>query len=294
MAVTGASGFLGTPLVTALRAGGHRVRRLVRRPSAGPEEVSWDPASGDIDVVGLAGVEAVVHLAGEGIAAHRWTGRQKRRIHDSRTTGTNLISTTAARLDPPPRVLVSASGIGYYGDRGDEVLNEESSAGDDWLARVVHDWEGSSRPAAQAGIRTVAARTGIVLDAGGGALSRMLLPFRLGLGGPMGGSQWWSWIALDDYVGGLLHLLEGDLSGPVNLTSPNPVTNAEFSRALGRALHRPAVVPLPRLAPSILLGRELAESLLYFSARVLPTRLLHSGYAFRHPDLEPALRSVLA
>lgn len=294
VAVSGASGFLGTALVDALGTGGHRVRRLVRRPSAADDEVAWDPGSATIDGARLAGVEAVVHLAGEGIGARRWTQSQKRRIHDSRTTGTGLLVTTVAALDPRPRVLISASGVGYYGDRGDEELTEESSPGDDWLARVVRDWEAATGPAAEAGIRTVVARTGIVLDPRGGALSRMLLPFRLGLGGPMGGSQWWSWIALDDYVGALLHLLDADVSGPVNMTSPNPVTNADFARSLGQALHRPAVLPTPRIGPDLLLGRQLAESLLYFSAKALPTRLLGSGYRFRHPDLGPALRALLA
>ncbi len=293
VAVTGSSGFIGTPLVAALEAAGHRVRRVVRRRARGPAEVAWDPSAGTIDADGLAGVDAVVHLAGEGINAKRWTAGQKQRILDSRTRGTALIAETVARLDPPPSVLVSGSAIGYYGDRGDEVLTENSPAGDDFLAEVCVAWEGAARSAVTAGVRTAFVRTGIVLDPGGGALAKMLPLFKLGLGGRLGGDQWWSWISLADEVGAIVHLLHADVAGPVNLTAPAPVTNAELTRTLGAVLRRPTVVPVPSFGPQLLLGRELAQSLLYSSARIAPTRLEASGYRFRHPALEAALRSML-
>ena len=294
VAVTGSSGLIGTALVTALEAGGHRVRRVVRRRPEGPDELRWDPEGGTIDTVALAGVDAVVHLAGEGIASRRWTDEHKRSIVRSRTTGTELMATTIARLEPRPAVLISGSAIGFYGDRGDDEITEEDRAGDDFLARVCVAWEAATQPAVEAGIRTAVVRTGIVLDAGGGALARMLPLFRLGLGGRLGhGRQWWPWITLDDHVGAIIHLLGADVSGPVNLTAPNPATNAELTTTLGRVLNRPTVFPVPRLGPRLLLGRELAQSLLYSSARVLPTRLERSGYAFRHPELEPALRAVV-
>lgn len=294
IAVTGSSGFIGTPLVAALEAEGHRVRRVVRGRPSGPDDVGWDPAAGTIDTDGLAGVDAVVHLAGEGINAKRWTAAQKQRILESRTRGTDVVAKAVARLDPAPSVLISGSAIGFYGDRGDEVLTEESPPGDDFLASVCVAWEGAALPAVLAGVRSVYVRTGIVLDRSGGALAKMLPLFKLGLGGRMGGDQWWSWISLADEVGALVHLLHADVAGPVNLTAPAPVTNAELTRALGTVLGRPTVVPVPRWGPQLLLGRELAQSLLYSSARVAPTRLEASGYEFRHPDLDAALRSTLA
>ena len=254
----------------------------------------WDPSSGTMDADGLAGVDAVVHLAGEGINAKRWTAAHKQRILESRTRGTALIAEAVARLDPRPGVLVSGSAIGYYGDRGDEVLTESSPPGGDFLAQVCVAWEGAARPAVDAGIRTAFVRTGIVLDPGGGALAKMLPLFKLGLGGRMGGDQWWSWISLADEVGAIIHLLHAEVAGPVNLTAPAPVTNAELTRTLGTVLRRPTVVPVPRFGPQLLLGRELAQSLLYASARIAPTRLEVAGYRFRHPALEPALRSMLA
>ncbi len=294
VAVTGASGFIGVALVAALLEDGHHVRRVVRQPPKGPDEVRWDPGAGAIDAGGLAGVDAVVHLAGEGIASRRWTDDQKRRIGDSRTTSTRLIAETVAALDPRPSVLVSGSAIGYYAHRGDEELTEASPAGADFLARVCVDWEAAAQPAADAGVRTVRLRTGIVLDPGGGALQRLLPLFRLGLGGPFGrGQQWWSWISLADEVGAILHLLSSATEGPVNLTAPQPVRNAELSRVLGRVLQRPAVVPVPKFGPSLVVGSELAQSLLYDSIRVLPTALTDGGYRFRHPDLEGALRAAL-
>ena len=294
VAVTGSSGFLGRPLVAALEAGGHRVRRVVRSPPSGLGQVRWDPAAGTIDADGLRGIDAVVHLAGEGINAKRWTPDQKRRILESRTTGTGLIARTVAALDPPPAVLVSGSAIGYYGDHGDELVTETTPAGGDFLAEVCVAWEAAAQPAVDAGVRTAFARTGIVLDRSGGALAKMLPLFRWGLGGRLGGGQWWSWISLADEVGAIVHLLHADVAGPVNLTAPAPVTNAELTKALGAVLRRPTWVPVPRLGPQLLLGRELAESLLYSSARMAPTVLESSGYTFRHPEIEGALRAAVA
>ncbi|CAN5117499.1 TIGR01777 family oxidoreductase [soil metagenome] len=294
VAVTGSSGFIGTALVTALTEAGHRVRRVVRRAPSQVDGVRWDPMAGTIDRTGLAGVDAVVNLAGEGIATRRWSDDQKRRIRESRTRGTQLIAETAAGLDPRPAVLISGSGVDYYGDRGDEELTETSPAGTGFLAEVCVAWEAATQPAADAGIRTAFLRTGIVLHPEGGALPRMLPLFRLGLGGRFGnGRQWWPWITLEDEVGAILHLLGADVSGPVNCVAPNPVTNAQFTRTLARVLHRPAVVPVPRLGPTILLGSELVQSLLYDSDRVLPAGLVESGYRFANPDLEGALRTLL-
>ncbi len=293
VAVTGSSGFIGTALVAALEAEDHRVLRVVRGRPSGPDQLAWDPAAGTIDTDGLAGVDAVVHLAGEGINAKRWTSAQKRKILESRTRGTDLIAKAVARLDPPPSVLISGSAIGFYGDRGDEVLTEDSPPGDDFLASVCVAWEGAALPAVLAGVRTVYVRTGIVLDRRGGALRKMLPLFKLGLGGRMGGDQWWSWVSLADEVGAIVHLLHADVAGPVNLTAPSPVTNAELTTTLGAVLSRPTVMPIPRFGPELLLGRELAHSLLYSSARVTPTRLEASGYEFSHPELDAALRSAL-
>ena len=295
VAVTGSSGFLGTALVAALRGGGHQVRRIVRHRPSSDDEVGWDPQAGTIDASALAGVDAVVHLAGESIGARRWSDEQKRRILESRTRGTALVAETVASLDPRPQVLLSASGMNYYGDRGDEDVTEDWPPGDDFLADVCVAWEAAAQPAAAAGVRTAFLRTGLVLDAGGGALAKMLPLFKLGLGGRLGsGRQWWSWIALEDHIGAMVHLLTADVSGPVNLTAPEAVTNAEFSRTLGRVLHRPAALPVPRLGPRLLLGSELADTLLFTSLRVRPEVLLSSGYAFRYPAVETALRAVVA
>ncbi len=294
VAVTGASGFIGTALVAALVDGGHRVRRVVRQAPTSADEVRWEQSAGTIDAAGLAGVDAVVNLAGEGIASRRWNEEQKRRIRESRTTSTRLIAETVAGLDPRPSVLLSGSAIGYYGNQGDEELSETSPPGDDFLAGVCVDWEAAAQPAVDAGVRTAWLRTGIVLDPHGGALQRLLPLFRFGLGGPFGrGHQWWSWISLPDEVGALLHLLSNEVEGAVNLTAPRPVTNVELSRTLGRVLGRPAVVPVPKFGPSLLVGSELAQSLLYDSIRVLPAALTAAGYPFRHPDLEGALRAML-
>lgn len=294
VAVTGSSGFIGTALVAALTDAGHRVRRVVRRAPSRTDEVRWDPEAGTIDADGLAGVGAIVNLAGEGIATKRWSDEQKRRIRESRTSGTRLISEAAAGLDSRPAVLISGSGVDYYGDRGDEELTEASPPGAGFLAGVCVDWEAATQPASDAGIRTAMLRTGIVLHPDGGALPRMLPLFKLGLGGRFGnGRQWWSWITLEDEIGAILHLLDNDVSGPVNCVAPQPVTNAQFTRALARVLHRPAVVPVPRLGPAVLLGSELVQSLLYDSHRVLPARLVDSGYRFTSPGLEGALQHLL-
>jgi uncharacterized protein (TIGR01777 family) len=291
--VSGSNGLVGSALVPALRDRGHRVRRLVRNEATG-DDVSWDPAHGTIDTAGLEGVEAAVHLAGEGIGARRWTKAQKRRIRDSRLGGTQLLAGALARLSPRPTVLVSASAIGIYGRRGDEVLTEDSALGDTFLAGVCREWEEAGAPARDAGIRVVTIRSGIVLSPGGGALKKQLPLFRLGLGGNLGsGWQYTSWISIDDEVGAIAHALTTDsLAGPVNLTAPNPVRNAQLTKALSRVLGRPSLVPVPRYALAVVLGRELAAEMLG-SQRVLPARLEASGYRFHHPELEPALRHVL-
>lgn len=291
--VTGSHGLIGSALVQALKLGGHSVRRAVRG-TATPPDVTWDIPSHYIDVQALQGVEAVVHLAGEGVAARRWSGAQKARIRNSRIDGTTLLAEALAGLDTPPRVLVSGSAVGYYGDRGDEELTEDSSPGDDFLAGVCRDWEGATAAAEGAGIRVVHVRTGIVQSGRGGALGKQLPLFKLGLGGKLGdGKQWVSWVSLHDEVGAVLHALRSeDLSGPVNVTGPEPVRNEDLTRALGKALGRWAHLPVPRVALSVALGREMAGSLLS-SQRALPTRLESHGYRFKHPTVEAALEAAL-
>lgn len=295
VAVTGSTGMIGRALGPALTERGHTVVPVVRRPVAeGERAVRWDVDRMEIDAAALEGVDAVVHLAGEGIAEARWTDDQKRRILESRTHGTSLLAEALAGLERKPAVLVSSSGIGFYGDRGDEELTEVSGPGDDFIADVCVRWEASTGMAAEAGIRVALTRTGIVLDADEGALAKQLLPFKLGVGGRLGsGRQWMSWITLADEVAAICHLLEHDVSGPVNLVAPNPVRNAEFADSLGRVLKRPTLLPIPTFAPAVLYGKELVESLLLASQRVRPTRLEESGFTFQHPDLEPALRAVL-
>ncbi|MBK5221377.1 MAG: TIGR01777 family oxidoreductase [Acidimicrobiia bacterium] len=290
--ISGANGFIGTALQAELERRGHTSVALTRSP--GPGDIGWDPVAGRIDSASLEDADAVVHLAGEGIADSRWTEEQKRTILDSRTRGTTLLAETIAGLERRPSVFISGSAIGYYGDRGDEVLTEESPAGDDFLAGVCVAWEAATRPAADAGVRTCTIRTGIVLDAEGGALAKQLLPFKLGVGGRLGsGDQWQSWITLADHVAAICHLIETDVSGPVNVVAPNPVTNHEFTATLGRVLGRPTLLPIPTFAPALLYGRELVKSLLLVSQRVRPTVLLDSGFEFGHTHLEPALRAVL-
>jgi uncharacterized protein (TIGR01777 family) len=295
VAVTGSTGMIGSALVRSLRADGHEVVRVTRGPGPGDgPAVRWDIEAGTIDAAGLEGLDGVVHLAGEGIGEKRWTDEQKRRIRESRTKGTALLARTLAGLDARPAVLCSGSAMGIYGERGDEVLTEASAPGHGFLADLCQDWEAAAAPAADAGIRTAFLRTGLVLDAGGGALAKMLPLFRFGLGGRMGnGRQWWSWISIDDEVGAIRFLLDHDVAGPVNLAGPEPVTNAAFTKVLAEVVHRPAVLPVPAFGPKLLLGGELAEELLFTSIRMEPAALEAAGYEFRHRDLASALRAVL-
>ena len=293
VAITGASGLIGSALRRSLGDDGHEVVPLVRggdRPG-----VRWDPDAGTIDAAGLEGVDAVVHLAGEGIGEKRWTDEQKRRIRESRTKGTDLLARTLAGLSRKPAVLVSGSAMGVYGDRGDEVLTEESPPGEGFLPDLVVAWEEATAPAADAGIRVAHIRTGLVLDRDGGALPKLMPLFRFGLGGRMGsGRQWWSWITIDDEVRAIRHLIVTETaSGPHNLAAPEPVTNAALTKALGRVLHRPAVVPVPAFGPKLLLGGELATELLFTSIRMVPAKLEASGFAFSHTDIDDGLRAVL-
>jgi uncharacterized protein (TIGR01777 family) len=290
--ITGASGFIGSALVPALTGGGNAVRRLVRRAAARPGEYRWDPAAGEVEPAALEGVDAVVHLAGETVAG-RWTDEKKQRILRSRVDGTRTLSEALTSVARPPQALVTASAIGYYGDRGDELLTEDSAPGDGFLAEVVREWEAASRPAEEAGIRVARMRFGIVLSPAGGALKTMLTPFRLGVAGKLGsGRQWMSWVSIDDVVGAIQHALAtAELTGVANTVAPNPVTNAEFTKTLGRVLRRPTVLPVPSAALRLALGEFSQEAL--SSARVEPRRLLESGYVFRHHELEQALRHVL-
>jgi uncharacterized protein (TIGR01777 family) len=293
VAVTGSSGFIGNALVDALTAAGHRPIRVVRGSAKG-DEIAWDPDSGTIDASSLEGIGGVVHLAGAGIGDHRWTAAYKQTIRRSRVDGTTLLARALASLTRRPSVLVSGSAVGYYGDRGDEVLDETSAPGTGFLSEVCAAWEAATAPAAEAGVRVVTIRSGIVLSPHGGALKRQLPLFKLGLGGRLGtGKQWQSWITLDDEVGAILHLLAGTIAGPVNVTAPHPVTNAEFTKTLAGVLHRPSVFPIPAFGPKLVLGSELADVLLYEGQRVLPKVLEDSGYTFVHPTLEEAFRLLL-
>ena len=295
IAITGSTGLVGEALLPVLMRLGHQPVRVLRHtPPDDLPAVRWDPARGEIDTDGFAGVDAIIHLAGEPIAARRWSEDQKAKIRESRVDGTTLISDTIARLPDGPRVLISSSAIGYYGERDEEILTEESGAGTGFISDVCIGWEAATSEAEAAGIRVVHARTGIVLSPMGGALAEQLPFFRFGLGGRFGsGRQWWSWVALPDVVGALIWLLDVDESGPVNVTSPNPVTNGEFTKTLGRVLRRPTPFPTPKLGVWARLGRELTEALLYTSTRVHPGRLVDSGFEFTHPVLEPALRDLL-
>jgi uncharacterized protein len=295
VAVTGAHGLIGSALRRRLEATGHRVTPLVRR-MAKAGEISWDPDSGRLEPAQLERVDAVIHLAGENVGA-RWTAARKRRIKSSRIEGTHLLSEAIAQARRRPAVLVSASAIGIYGNRGDEVLAENSPPGDaalDFLAEVCREWEAAAEPARASGVRVVHPRFGVVLSAEGGALEKMLLPFRLGLGGRLGsGTQWMSWISIDDVVGAIIHvLLTESFSGPVNLVAPEPVRNRDFTAILGRVLSRPTPFAVPAAALRLALG-EMANSTLLASVRVLPKRLLAAGYRFEHADLETALRYLL-
>jgi uncharacterized protein (TIGR01777 family) len=292
--ITGSSGLIGSALRPALQAAGHRPLRLVRGATTEPDAIGWDPKAGAIDAASLDGIDAVVNLAGAGIGDHRWTDAYKQEILESRVRTTDLLARTLAGLERKPSVLLSGSAVGYYGDRGDEKLTEQSAPGRDFLAGVCVAWEAATQPAGDAGIRVAHLRTGIVLSANGGALKKQLPLFKLFLGGRFGGgTQWQSWISIRDEVGAILHLLEHEVAGPVNLTAPSPVTNGEFAKVLGRVLGRPSVVPVPSFGPKLVLGSELAESLLFSSQRVRPEALAASGYTFAQPDLEGALRDLL-
>jgi len=294
IAVTGASGLVGSALVPFLTTGGHRVTRLVRR-SPGKQEIAWDLAEGIRELSWLEGVDAVVHLAGENIAAGRWTEARKAEIRRSRVQGTRRLCESLARLGRPPKALVTASAVGFYGDRGDETLTEDSAPGGDFLARLCQEWEAATESASRAGIRVVHLRFGMILSPAGGALKKMLLPFKLGVGGRIGsGAQYMSWITIDDAIGVIQHAIAAEpLRGPVNAAAPAPVTNAEFTRVLARVVARPALAPLPAFAARLAFG-ELADALLLSSQRVMPTRLQASGYRFRLPDLEASLRHLLS
>ncbi|GAA2933076.1 TIGR01777 family oxidoreductase [Streptomyces mexicanus] len=293
IAVAGASGLIGSALVRSLAADGHQVVRLVRRSARGADEVCWDPENQYVDAAGLAGCDAVVNLAGAGVGDHRWTEAYKKKLRDSRVLGTAALAEALAGLDTPPRVFVSGSAIGFYGDTGDRAVNEDAPPGDGFLARLCVEWEEAAAPAQEAGVRTVFARTGLVVSRQGGAWGRLFPLFRAGLGGRLGdGRQYWSFIALHDEVAALRHLLDTDgLSGPVNLTAPEPLTNAQITAAMGRVLRRPTPLPVPAAVVRATLG-EMAEDVLG-SARVVPKRLLESGFSFAFPGIEDALRAAL-
>ena len=298
--VTGSNGLVGRALTGQLLAEGHEVTTLVRSGSRstgeeGVRPARWDPAADSIDAAALEGHDAAVHLAGEPIAEGRWDDEKKRRIRESRVRGTRLLAETLAKLERKPAVLVSASATGFYGNRGEETLTEESASGDDFLSEVCREWEKATLPASQAGVRVVHLRFGIILSRKGGALPKMLTPFKLGAGGRIGsGRQYWSWISLDDAVGAIRHALsEERLRGPVNAVAPRAVTNAEFTSTLGRVLGRPTIFPVPAFAARLAFG-EMADALLLGGQRVEPRRLAESGYAFAHPELEGALRHALS
>ena len=291
IAITGASGLIGTALVPFLRADGHEVLRLVRRPATAPDEVSWDPRAGTVDMAGLAGVDAVIHLAGVGVGDKRWSDSYKAEILGSRIDGTTTIAHAVATLDPKPAVLISASAIGYYGDTGDRAVDESAAKGEGFLADVVAAWEASADEARAAGVRVVHPRTGLVMARKGGAWGRLLPLVRLGVGGRLGnGRQYWSFITLADELRALAFLLTADLSGPVNLTAPTPATNAEVTKAMGHQLHRPTVFAVPAIALKTVLGEFSSEVL--GSARVLPSALLAAGFSYQHPDIDTAVTTL--
>jgi len=291
--VSGASGLVGSALIPGLRADGHAIVPLARG-AASSGAARWNPDAGTIDLGAHRDVDAVVHLAGENIAGGRWTAARKARIRDSRVRGTALLARTVSVLAPKPALFISASAVGFYGHRGDEPLDERASRGRGFLADVCAEWEEATRPAAEAGIPVVTLRTGVVLSGRGGALQKMLTPFRLGVGGVIGpGTQYMSWIAIDDVVGVIQHLLRaGGPAGPVNVVTPAPVTNREFTKTLGRVLGRPTIFAMPTFAARLAFG-EMADEMLLSSTRAHPARLLAAGYPFRYPTLEPALRHVI-
>lgn len=293
--ISGSHGLVGSTLIKSLESDGHEVVRLVRHPPTGASEIEWSPQRYSIALARLEGFDAVIHLAGESIAEGRWNEEKKRRIRESRVKGTRLLSDSLANIKHPPKSFLCASAIGYYGNRGDEILTESSPPGDDFLAEVCVEWEKASEEAVQKGIRTVNLRFGIILDSKGGALAKMLPPFRMGVGGKIGtGRQWMSWIALDDVVGAIKRALTNEtLSGPVNFVAPNPVTNREFTKTLGKVLSRPTLFSIPAFGARLAFG-EMADALLLSSQRVEPERLKKAGYQFRYSELKGALRHVLA
>lgn len=294
--LAGASGMVGSALGEALRDAGHTVERLVRPGKRlQPGDVRWDPAAGELDRAAAEGADALVNLAGASIAGGRWNAERKKLLRASRVDATRNLVTGLLQLNTRPKVLVSASAVGYYGNRADDRLTEESAPGNDFLARLACDWEKEAARAADFGMRTVMLRFGVILAAHGGAFARMLLPFRLGLGGRLGsGSQWMSWLTLPEAVGLIRYALDSaDVRGPVNAVAPNPVTNAEFTKTLGKVLRRPTIFPVPAFALQLLFG-EMADALLLSSQRVVPKKLEDRGYRFQHPELEPAIRALLA
>lgn len=293
IAITGSSGLIGSALIEAITERGDTPVRIVRS-SAKPDDVLWDIAAGTIDAEKLEGVDAVVHLAGEGIGEAKWSPEQKKNILESRTLGTALLADTLASLTNKPAVLVSGSAMGFYGNRGDTKLTENDDRGSGFLPDVVVAWEAAAQPAIDAGIRTAMIRTGVVLSPKGGALKEQLPFFKMGVGGKIGdGKQYWSWISITDQVGAILHIIDGTLAGPVNVVAPNPVTNAEFTKALGKALGRPTFLPTPKFAVDARLGKEAAEALLFWSTRVVPHALIDSGFQFTHPTIDEAFEALL-
>ena len=290
--VSGSTGLIGTALLSALRTSGYEVTCLVRGGTSGKEQIGWDPAR-PLAPESVSGFDAVVHLAGESIVG-RWTDAKKRRIRESRVQGTRNLAAALAAAPQRPQLLISASAIGYYGDRGEETLREDSSSGDGFLPEVCREWEEAAEPVAKAGIRSVQIRIGVVLSASGGALHAMLLPFRMGVGGKMGsGRQWMSWVHIDDLVGAVQHVIKCDmLRGPVNVVAPNPVRNAEFTKVLASVLSRPAIFPMPAFAARLVFG-QMGDELLLASQRVEPAKLLTSGYFFKKSDLKTALEAIL-
>src|SRR5579863_63778 len=290
--VSGASGLIGSAVVPALRSRGYEVTRLVRGGASGKGDIAWD-TSRPLAPESVSGFDAVVHLAGESIVG-RWTDAKKKRVRESRAQGTRNLAEALAATPQRPRVFISASAIGFYGDRGEETLREESSSGSGFLPEVCREWEAAAEPAATAGIRTAQMRFGVVLSASGGALGKMLPPFRMGVGGIVGGGrQWMSWIDIDDVVGAIQHAMKTDaLRGPVNVVGPKPVRNAEFTKTLASVLSRPAIFPMPAFAARLVF-RQMADELLLASQRVEPAKLMASGYVFRQPELRPALENIL-
>jgi uncharacterized protein (TIGR01777 family) len=292
IAISGASGLIGSALVPALEAKGHEVLRLVRREARGPAEISWNPAAGALDKRALEGVDAVVNLSGANLGK-RWTASRRREILDSRVEATRLLASTAAALEPKPSVVVCAGGVDIYGERGNEILTEASTLGDGFLADVGRAWEGAAEPARAAGIRVVNFRQGVVLATEGGALARMLPFFKLGVGGRVGsGKQWWTWVGLEDVTAAYAFVLDAELAGPVNLCAPNPVTNEQFTKALGSALRRPTIFPAPELAVRALYG-QMGVDVLIRRPRVLPAKLLDAGFEFAAPTIDVALARAL-